>query len=62
MFLAGDGIDLDPYIHAFYEGLLRGVLLAARKGVLCVEMAAHSNKATRPSTSTPGDGGWASTF
>jgi len=27
-FLASDGIDLSPYIHAFYEGLLRGVLLA----------------------------------
>ncbi len=28
MFLTSDGIDLGPYIHAFYEGLLRGVLLA----------------------------------
>jgi hypothetical protein len=28
MFLADDGIDLSPYVHAFYEGLLRGALLA----------------------------------
>ena len=28
MFFASDGIDLSPYVHAFYEGLLRGALLA----------------------------------
>lgn len=28
MLLTSDGIDLDPWIHAFYEGLLRGALQA----------------------------------
>ena len=33
MFLAGDGVDLSSYIHAFYEGLLRGVLLAQKRSL-----------------------------
>jgi hypothetical protein len=28
MFPTSNGIDLSPYVHAFYEGLLRGALLA----------------------------------